>query len=545
MLTFSRASLQAEITAFKGITLRDAWIEISRDCTFRESDPTVLVVGSALEFEGASRGLASQSELQRLCQKIAQVLADLRCNLVNGACPGLPDHVMREFTDRRQRGVAVGLSAYTTPNQHQCPKDFAADGFPLTSDLTIFCGTGFELLNVLNTLCVDILIVIGGGVGTLLEAATAVEQEIPVLCLSPSGGIATMARDLLYKFIADFKSFSISDAKSVDDLSEQLTGFATKFRSAGRHSKLSALMQAVAREQARADDRLEIIVPTDISTISYRYRSTDITLRSPVLMTDRVRISRIPGKGETVNYALQKAQRLYILSNTRVMFTPTQGISTWGPSIDSLMLLDTVTNGIDISGAQSVLEIGCGSGVLAVNIAQRGHIKTVLGIDISEAALACAERNARLNDVDEKLELRQQDYWDLPRKRSFDLIVANPPYIPIAPSLGRTATEYAGTELLYGILSTYQHHLAEGGQCLLILSSASLVDPRLSSTVRTLEQSGQARKLGNRLAPFNVSEVLLSNDWLDWLLAGQGIFVAEDEDYRHWHRLEVWALVRR
>lgn len=80
-----------------------------------------------------------------------------------------------------------------------------------------------------------------------------------------------------------------------------------------------------------------------------------------------------------------------------------------------------------------VLDICTGSGCIALAIAanSRAH---VLGVDISAAALAVAEKNAEKCALSEKVRFLQRDALakDFLAGEKYDLIVSNPPYIPTA-----------------------------------------------------------------------------------------------------------------
>jgi len=80
--------------------------------------------------------------------------------------------------------------------------------------------------------------------------------------------------------------------------------------------------------------------------------------------------------------------------------------------------------------AASVLDIGTGSGCIAIALARNLPKAKVTAVDISAAALAVAERNAVRNCV--KIRFLQGSLLEPVKGQSFDLIVSNPPYIPTA-----------------------------------------------------------------------------------------------------------------
>jgi release factor glutamine methyltransferase len=77
-----------------------------------------------------------------------------------------------------------------------------------------------------------------------------------------------------------------------------------------------------------------------------------------------------------------------------------------------------------------VLDVGVGSGVISVTIAAEWRNSCVVGLDISEDAIAVARRNAEAQGVAERIEFRHSDLFSSvgPHER-FELILANPPYI--------------------------------------------------------------------------------------------------------------------
>lgn len=80
--------------------------------------------------------------------------------------------------------------------------------------------------------------------------------------------------------------------------------------------------------------------------------------------------------------------------------------------------------------APTVLDLGVGSGNLAVAIAHRHKGAQVTAVDLSPAALAVAQRNAAKHGVAPRVEFLQGDLFAPVAGRQFDFIVSNPPYIP-------------------------------------------------------------------------------------------------------------------
>lgn len=75
----------------------------------------------------------------------------------------------------------------------------------------------------------------------------------------------------------------------------------------------------------------------------------------------------------------------------------------------------------------SILDIGTGTGAIAITLAKNLKNSEVLGLDISKAALNLAEENKKLLNVS-NVSFKQSDIFSNINEK-FDIIVSNPPYI--------------------------------------------------------------------------------------------------------------------
>lgn len=78
----------------------------------------------------------------------------------------------------------------------------------------------------------------------------------------------------------------------------------------------------------------------------------------------------------------------------------------------------------DSGKRQTFLDVGTGSGILAIAAANLGYT-SVLGFDIDADAIRVAKENARRNRVDSKITLKQQDLSAPRALRKYDLVCAN------------------------------------------------------------------------------------------------------------------------
>jgi release factor glutamine methyltransferase len=91
-------------------------------------------------------------------------------------------------------------------------------------------------------------------------------------------------------------------------------------------------------------------------------------------------------------------------------------------------------------GDATVLDLGCGCGVVAITIALELPGAAIFASDVSSDAVEVACENARRLNVADRIEFGCGDLFAAVRGRRFDLVVSNPPYVPCG-ELERLAPE--------------------------------------------------------------------------------------------------------
>jgi release factor glutamine methyltransferase len=92
-------------------------------------------------------------------------------------------------------------------------------------------------------------------------------------------------------------------------------------------------------------------------------------------------------------------------------------------------LLDAVFALYDDKSVKSLLDIGAGSGAIAITIALDRPLWSVTAIDISPSALEVTKENIHTHKVEEQITLIESDLFNSAPETSYDIIVSNPPYI--------------------------------------------------------------------------------------------------------------------
>ena len=95
------------------------------------------------------------------------------------------------------------------------------------------------------------------------------------------------------------------------------------------------------------------------------------------------------------------------------------------------VLLGALANIIDVS---KVLEVGTGTGLITLMLAQRNSSAGFLGIDINQEAVNLTQLNFENSPFQSRLKNILKDFKTFKTEEKFDLIVSNPPYFEVSDS---------------------------------------------------------------------------------------------------------------
>ena len=118
------------------------------------------------------------------------------------------------------------------------------------------------------------------------------------------------------------------------------------------------------------------------------------------------------------------------------------------PRPDSETLIEAALAHFGAAGPAAVLDLGTGPGTLLLAALDQWPRATGLGVDLSEAALAYARRNAERLGLSGRVEFRLGDWADGIEAR-FDLILCNPPYVEAGAALPRDVADWEPAEALF------------------------------------------------------------------------------------------------
>ena len=157
--------------------------------------------------------------------------------------------------------------------------------------------------------------------------------------------------------------------------------------------------------------------------------------------------------------------------------------------------------------AHRILDIGTGTGVIALMLAQSHPEALVDAVELDQEAAEQADRNFHASPFADRLQLFAGSFVDMQPSEPYDLIVSNPPFYTNAlhtPDARKRLAKHTDTTFFTALLAFVAQHLAEEGLFRLIVPAA-LAD-ELQETL--LPQQGLFVQQEMAIASFSGGEII-------------------------------------
>lgn len=124
-----------------------------------------------------------------------------------------------------------------------------------------------------------------------------------------------------------------------------------------------------------------------------------------------------------------------------------------------------------------ILDIGTGTGLIAIMAAQRTSSARITAIDIDSACIEQARENVATTEWHERIEVTHSSLQEFASAESFDVIISNPPYFVdslLSPDASRTTARHTETLSFTDLVHGVERLLAPEGRFALILPPAEM-----------------------------------------------------------------------
>jgi tRNA1Val (adenine37-N6)-methyltransferase len=136
------------------------------------------------------------------------------------------------------------------------------------------------------------------------------------------------------------------------------------------------------------------------------------------------------------------------------------------------VLLGAMANAVE---PKSILDIGAGTGVIALMLAQRFQFAQIDAVEIDSAAARTAGANFSESPFAERLHIFEsgfEQYFDLHPAKQYDLIVSNPPFYVgslKSPGVRKSLAKHTDFDFFERLIAAMSLHLARAGCCWMVL----------------------------------------------------------------------------
>jgi tRNA1Val (adenine37-N6)-methyltransferase len=186
-------------------------------------------------------------------------------------------------------------------------------------------------------------------------------------------------------------------------------------------------------------------------------------------------VSKLRREGETADELLGRRVKIF------------QKEKGYRFSVDALLLAHFVR----LKRGDLIVDLGTGSGVIAIIMAQREECGKVVGVDIQEELVDMATRSVMLNDLQEKVNICHGDIRKIEtlfKPKSFDISIFNPPYRKlksgrINPNNQKSIARHEIRGTLHDFLKASIYLLKKSGRVYIIYPATRMVG--LLSSMRT------------------------------------------------------------
>lgn len=146
----------------------------------------------------------------------------------------------------------------------------------------------------------------------------------------------------------------------------------------------------------------------------------------------------------------QNSEPLEYITNSVSFYSQTFHIEPGAliPRPETELLIDRVLEEVDREASLTIAEVGVGSGVISIVLAQHLPNAKIIAVDISDEALMVAGKNIEAFGLEERIELRKGDLLESVDE-PIDLLVSNPPYIAADAKLEKNL-DYEPDSALFG-----------------------------------------------------------------------------------------------
>lgn len=308
--------------------------------------------------------------------------------------------------------------------------------------------------------------------------------------------------------------------------------------------------QSSLSKQKLINSPLHFEVAKNFSGITFKQNNKKLSIESPSLLWDCTcdkNLSNGNCKLHNSNSFIPKSLKGIdvIIEYEENSFLWRQHNGLWPPSIDSFLFYENVKSYLSRSNIkpESILDIGAGTGFLGISLAN--HFDSVEEVNLSDWTLSsyAYSRANHFRNLNKNISLYfhlgiNTNWLNNVSKKYFDVVVCNPPYLPIIPKFNNLKAHHTvvGTELLTHVINKNK---VLGETVLIQFSDLAMQEAIIASSNAEV----QLVPIGiSKQVPFRVSHVSKNPEYLEWLKDERGLIETSNHPHKYYHRLQTYLV---
>ncbi|MFA6428086.1 MAG: methyltransferase [Candidatus Buchananbacteria bacterium] len=210
--------------------------------------------------------------------------------------------------------------------------------------------------------------------------------------------------------------------------------------------------------------------------------------------------------------------------------------TVWSPSVDAVFMIDAINKykSLSINNFSSILDYGCGSGVVGISLAKKSKkVKELSLVDVNDSALFCSLINCIGNNL--KVNFNIANHLN---KKRYDLGLVTPYYFPIEKR------DYLDSrQAMQAIVKAGKDSAIMINDLSKICSEVFFVYSSITEKVFREELSVKYKDVCYMDVPFSLGDNVSSNSLVGAAAENNLLIFKKDSQFKFWHRIYMAKII--
>lgn len=217
-------------------------------------------------------------------------------------------------------------------------------------------------------------------------------------------------------------------------------------------------------------------------------------------------------------------------------------VKTEFPALLALPEIPDIPDIPEIPAFPAILDVGTGTGLIALMMAQKTNNAKIVGIDVDEQAVEQAKENVANSKWADKITIEHTSLQDYEPKEKFDIVVSNPPFFVNSlknPDIKRTLARHTYSLPMEELAKNSVRLMKEEGRLFLILPPEAYKEFQRWAVIYGLREEeviGVRTKIGKPIKRYLVQFRTMTSPMDGAVTMAEKCIRMEDGTYSNWYR---------